>query len=62
MRHAVLPLNSEYAAEETSLLDEHSGLQKLKPSWGDYLTSALEGVTRFGDVVAGTGGGINNTA
>lgn len=62
MRHAVLPLNSEYAAEETSLLDEQSGLEKLKPSWGDYLTSALEGVTRFGVTLWSARGRTNNAA
>ncbi len=47
MSHALRPVNSEYAAEATDLLDEDGGLELLRPSWGDFLTGALNGSTQF---------------
>lgn len=41
MSHALRPVNSEYAAEATDLLDEHGGSEMLRPLWGDFLRGAL---------------------
>lgn len=46
-RHAVVPVNSEYAAEDTDLLDAGSDLELMRPQWGDFLSGVLAGRTQF---------------
>jgi hypothetical protein len=47
VHHALVPVNSEYAAEATDLLDEGTGLEFMRPEWGDFLAGALSGTTQF---------------
>ncbi len=60
MSHALRPVNSEYAAEATDLLDEDGGLEKLRPSWGDFLTGALNGSTQFSSALWSDLGSTNS--
>lgn len=45
--HALIPINSEYAAEDTDLLDAGSDLEFMRPEWGDFLAGVLSGKTQF---------------
>lgn len=46
-RHALVPINSEYAAEDTDLLDAGSELELIRPEWGEFLGGVLDGKTQF---------------
>ncbi|MDQ1250610.1 MAG: hypothetical protein QG597_4989, partial [Actinomycetota bacterium] len=45
--HTLRPVNSEYAAEATDLLDVGGQLELLRPTWGDFLSGVLDGSTQF---------------
>lgn len=45
--HALIPINSEYAAEDTDLLEAGSDLELMRPEWGDFLAGVLSGRTQF---------------
>ena len=47
VHHTLVPINSEYAAEATDLLDEGADLEFMRPEWGDFLAGALNGTTQF---------------